>query len=454
MTLWGGRFSEELNELMKQFNDSFQFDKRLYAVDIEGSLAYADALCKIGLLSMAENSEIQKGLIKVRNEFDSGQFEDQPGDEDIHTAVERRLKEIIGEPAGKLHTGRSRNDQVGLDMRLFLMSEIEKVSILLSDIQKEIINKAEKHIEVIMPGFTHLQPAQPILFSHWIMRFFWMFQRDRSRLKDALKRTSISPLGSGALAGNPFPIDREAIAETLGMESVSMNSLDAVSDRDFVAEFLFVLSMVAVHVSQYAEDMILFCNPALGFLKIGESFSTGSSLMPQKRNPDSLELARGKSGRIISALVNLLIVLKGLPSTYNKDLQEDKEVLFDSLDQIKIILSVLSGVIESIKIFPENMEKQLSIEMLATDMADYLVDHGVAFREAHQIIGKIIQYGENNHIKITEIPLTILQGIAPQFKEDISKVFNFPQAIERKDSIGGTATRAVIKQIEEAKKLI
>ncbi len=454
MKLWGGRFSEEQSVLMKQFNDSFRFDQRLYAVDIQGSQVYTDSLHLAGLLTDAERSSIQQGLEKIEDEFEAGKFEARSGDEDIHTAIELRLTELIGNVAGKLHTGRSRNDQVAVDLRLYVMQEIDQTIHLLEALQRKIIDKAEEHPGVLMPGFTHLQPAQPILFSHWLMSFFWMFERDKARLKDALKRTAVSPLGSGALAGNPFAIDRNKIAEALGMEYASMNSLDAVSDRDFVAEFLFALSLIAVHISHLAEDIILFSNPAFNYLQIGQAFSTGSSLMPQKRNPDSMELARGKTGRIISALVNLLILLKGLPSTYNKDMQEDKEALFDSVDNLSLTLSVVTGVVGSLIIFPEKMLAHLNEAMLATDMADYLVDHGVPFREAHQKIGEVIRYAEEKNTPLSEIPLGILQNIAPQFKKDIEKTFNFTQAINKKDGIGGTAPKAVSRQIEVAKEKI
>lgn len=451
MKLWGGRFSEDQSDLMKQFNDSFRFDQRLYAVDIQGSLAYAEALHLIGLITGAELTSIHSGLMKIKTEFDEGKFEAIADDEDIHTAVERRLFELIGKTAGKLHTGRSRNDQIAVDLRLYVMQEIECTISLLVKLQQAIIAKAEAHINVLMPGFTHFQPAQPILFSHWLMSFFWMFERDKDRLKDALERTAISPLGSGALAGNPFDIDREMIAEKLGMASISMNSIDAVSDRDFIVEFLFASSLIAVHISHFAEDIILFSNPAFNYLKIGQAYSTGSSLMPQKRNPDSMELARGKTGRIISALMNLLIVLKGLPSTYNKDLQEDKESLFDSVDNLTLTLSVVIGVVDSLDIFPEQMLAHLNETMLATDMADYLVDHGVPFREAHQMIGEVIRYAEENSIPLSEISLEVLKNIAPQFGKDTQNIFDFMQSINKKDGIGGTGPQAVKKQIELAK---
>lgn len=451
MKLWGGSFSEDQSNLMKQFNDSFRFDQRLYAVDIQGSLAYAEALHLIGLISETERTSIQSGLTKIKTEFDEGQFKTIPDDEDIHTAVERRLTELIGETAGKLHTGRSRNDQVAVDLRLYLMQEIKRITSLLVALQHAIIKKAETHIDVLMPGFTHFQPAQPILFSHWLMSFFWKFERDKDRLLDTLKRTAISPLGSGAIAGNPYAIDRLKISEELEMDSVSMNSLDAVSDRDFVAEFLFASSLIAVHISHIAEDIILFSNPAFNYFQIGQAYSTGSSLMPQKRNPDSMELARGKTGRIISALINMLIVLKGLPSTYNKDLQEDKEPLFDSIDNLSLTLSVVTGVVESLVIFPENMLAHLNDTMLATDMADYLVDHGIPFREAHQITGEVVRYAEDNNLPLSEIPLEILKNIAPQFDEDIIHVFDFTQSITKKDVVGGTAPNALKKQLKLAK---
>jgi len=454
MKLWGGRFSEDQNEFMKQFNDSFRFDQRLYMADIQGSLVYAEALHSIGLLTSAEKATIQEGLKKIEAEFDAGQFESKTGDEDIHTAVERRLSELIGEAAGKLHTGRSRNDQVALDLRLYVMQEIGRTIGLLEALQHKIIAKAEIHRDVLMPGFTHLQPAQPILFSHWLMSFFWMFERDKARLNDAMARTAVSPLGSGALAGNPFPIDRAKIAEELGMASASMNSLDAVSDRDFVAEFLFASSLIAVHISHFAEDVILFSNPAFNYLQIGQAYSTGSSLMPQKRNPDSMELARAKTGRIISALVNLLIVLKGLPSTYNKDLQEDKEALFDSVDNLTLTLTVVAGVVDSLLVFPDKMLAHLNEAMLATDLADYLVGRGVPFREAHHKIGEVIRYAEENNTSLSEIPLPVLKNIAPQFEEDIHKVFNFMQAVCKKDGAGGTAPQALASQIKAAKELL
>jgi argininosuccinate lyase len=451
MKLWGGRFSGDQSELMKQFNDSFSFDKRLYAVDIQGSLVYVNALHSTGLITADERTAMRSGLVTIKQEFDADKFIPKAGDEDIHTAVERRLTELIGATAGKLHTGRSRNDQVALDLRLYVMQLIAETIPSLEILQQKLITKAEINIDAIMPGFTHLQPAQPILFSHWLMSFFWMFERDKARLKDALKRTAVSPLGSGALAGVAYPLDRIKIAEELGLDAITMNSLDAVSDRDFVAEFMFAASMIAVHVSHLAEDMVLFSNPALNYLYIGDAYSTGSSLMPQKHNPDAMELARGKTGRIIGSLVNLLVVLKGLPSTYNKDLQEDKEALFDCGDTLSMVLSVVAGVINSLEVFPDNMKAHLTEPMLATDMADYLVERGVPFREAHQKVGQVIRYAEDHDIPLSDVPLPVLQRIAPKIQQDIQNIFDFKRSVNKKGGIGGTGSRAVKKQIGIAK---
>ena len=454
MKLWGGRFSQEQSKIMKLFNDSFRFDHRLYMHDIHGSQAYANGLNLVGLITNEENEKIQTGLAQILEEFDNELFAAKPGDEDIHTAVERRLYELIGNAAGKLHTGRSRNDQVALDLRLFVMNQIRIFKDLLTNMQKTLINKAETHIDVIMPGYTHLQPAQPILFSHWLMSFFWMFQRDKERLEDAYKRAAVSPLGSGALAGNSFGLDREKLAADLGMPTISQNSLDAVSDRDFITEFLFSLSLSAVHISRLAEDLILYSNPALGFIAIDEKYSTGSSLMPQKRNPDSMELARGKTGRIISALVNLLIVLKGLPSTYNKDLQEDKEPMFDSVNNFHLTLTLTTAVIESIKVLPDKMAAQLDEGMLATDLADYLVERGLPFREAHHKIGEIIRYTEEQQIPLSNVPIEKFTDTSPLFQEDVVQILDFYRSISQKDSVGGTAPQSVVKQINKAKELL
>ena len=451
MKLWGGRFSGEQDEIMRRFNDSLPFDRRLFAVDIRGSLAYAGALKAAGLLTESEHNEISQGLTAVLKEFEDGVFEEKPGDEDIHTAVERRLTELIGAPAGKLHTGRSRNDQVALDMRLYVQALIAETRSLLSGLQSAIVAQAENNLQAIMPGYTHLQPAQPVLFSHWLMSYFWMFDRDQGRLADCLKRTAISPLGSGALAGTPFEIDRHALAEALGMTDASRNSMDAVSDRDFAAEFQFTAAMISVHISRLAEDLILYASPGFGFVTIADAYSTGSSLMPQKRNPDSLELARGKTGRVISGLLNLMIVLKGIPSTYNKDMQEDKEALFDTADTMRLVLPVLAAVIETLTIHPVRMAAGLDDAMLATDLADYLVEKGLPFRQAHHVVGEVIRLSERRGVELSEISTEELGRISPLFEADAADVFDFEKSVGRRRMIGGTAPEAVKAQINEAK---
>ena len=452
MRLWGGRFEGGTDDLMRQFNDSFGFDRRLYAADIRGSVAYAGALHRAGLLTEEEHAQIVAGREQVRQEFEAGTFEPQPSDEDIHTAVERRLTEIVGPVAGKLHTGRSRNDQVALDLRLWLLDAIEQVQADLRQVQRAIVEKASAHRDLIMPGYTHLQPAQPVLFAHWLMQYFWMLERDRERLADGARRAAVSPLGAGALAGNPFAIDREALAVELGLSSVTPNSLDAVSDRDFAAEFLFNAAMIGVHLSRLAEDLILYSSPGFRFLTIGEGYATGSSLMPQKRNPDSLELARGKSGRLIGNLNTLLVVLKGLPSAYNKDLQEDKEPLFDTVDTLGVTLPVVAGVIASLEPDGEAMRAALDTAMLATDLADYLVDKGMPFREAHSVVGRVVRRAETNGLTLESLPLTDYQLESPLFGADVKAVLDFKQSVRRRAVTGGTAPEAVERQLAEARR--
>ncbi len=378
MTLWGGRFSEPSDDQMRALQDSIDFDMRMYDEDISGSIAYARAIAAAGVITPEEAESLVAGLERVRAEFEAGSFEIKPDDEDIHTAVERRLTEIVGAVGGKLHTGRSRNDQVATDFRLWTAHALGEIKLALGALMGAMVDQAEARAETLMPGYTHLQPAQPITAGHWLMSFFWMLKRDVERIDDAEKRIRVMPLGSGALAGTPLPIDRKALAQRFdgGFHSHSQNSLDAVSDRDFAAETLFVLSLIGVHLSKLAEDIILYSNPAFGFITLNDRYSTGSSLMPQKRNPDPMELARGKAGRLIGNLTGFLTTLKGLPSTYNKDLQEDKEALFDSVDTLKLILPVVTAIIRTLKLNPDKMRAALDPDMLATDLADYLVAKG------------------------------------------------------------------------------
>ena len=451
MRLWGGRFEGKTDDLMKRLNDSFRFDQRLYVADIQGSIAYARALLGVGLLNSQEYNSIVQGLKDVLAEFEDGRFEPLPSDEDIHTAVERRLTELIGPTAGKLHTGRSRNDQVALDLRLWLMDQIDVIREMVADVQTAIVEKAEAHLDLIMPGYTHMQPAQPVLFSHWLMNIFWMLERDQDRLADCRRRTAICPLGSGALAGNPFGIDRVALAEALGMAAISQNSIDAVSDRDFATEFLFAVALIGTHLSRFAEDLILFSGPAYRFVTLGEQYTTGSSLMPQKRNPDALELARSKSGRLLGDLVSLMMTLKGLPSSYNKDLQEDKEPLFDSMDTLETLLPVIAGIIKSIEPNRKAMNGALDISMLATDLADYLVRRGMPFREAHGVVGRLVRQAENRGVELDQLSLDEMRAGSILFDVDVAAVFDFAESVERRNVAGGTATEAVRGQIQQAR---
>jgi argininosuccinate lyase len=451
MKLWGGRFGGETDDRMRALNDSFAFDRRLYAADIRGSIAYAGALLAIGLLTADEQARIAGGLEQVRAEFDDGRFMPRPTDEDIHTAVERRLTELIGPAAGKLHTGRSRNDQVALDLRLWLMERIDAAHRQVAGLQTALVEQAEAHLDIIMPGYTHLQPAQPILFSHWLLSFFWMLERDQERLDDCQRRTAVCPLGSGALAGNPFPIDRSALAEALGMAAISPNSLDAVGDRDFAAEFLFDASLLGVHLSRLAEDLILFSGPQAGFVTLAEEFTTGSSLMPQKRNPDALELARGKSGRLLGSLVGLLTTLKGLPSSYNKDLQEVQEPLFDAADTLDLLLPALAGVVGTLTPNADKMAAALDPSLLATDLADALVRRGIPFREAHEIVGRAVRRAEERGVVLDQMSLADLNAEQKVFEKADRSALDFKESVARRGVPGGTAPSAVRAQIAQAR---
>jgi argininosuccinate lyase len=454
MKLWGGRFEGASDELMERFNASIGFDWRLGAADIEGSLAYARALEHAGLLTAGERDQLIQGLQAVAREFEAGKFEIKPSDEDIHTAVERRLGELIGEVAGKLHTGRSRNDQVATDLRLYLMGEIPDLRQQLAGLQEAIVNKAEQHLEVIMPGYTHLQRAQPVLFSHWLMSTFWMLQRDRDRLDDLEKRVAVLPLGAGALAGHALGIDRQFLAAELGFRAVCENSMDAVSGRDFVAEFLFWAALLQTHLSRLAEDLIVWSSAEFGFVELDDAYATGSSLMPQKKNPDSLELLRGKVGRLVGHLVALLTTLKGLPTTYNKDLQEDKEPLFDALDTLKLALPMAAGVVRTLKVNAEAMAAALDDAMLATDLADYLVRHGIPFRQSHELVGRAVRRAEALGLPLRELPLAEFQAISDAFDSDLYTVFDHRRSVEARESYGGTATMSVRQQIERARSLL
>jgi argininosuccinate lyase len=454
MTLWGGRFQEATDELLRQFGDSIPFDQRMYGADIRGSIAYAGALAKAVLITPEEHDQLVAGLQQVKAEFDAGTFQVQPGDEDIHTAVERRLGELIGPAAGKLHTGRSRNDQVATDLRLHLLDEIAILEGQLIALQTAVVEKAEAHLDVIMPGYTHVQQAQPVLFSHWLMSHFWRLQRDRTRLLGVAKRAAVCPLGAGPLAGNPFGIDRQSLADALGFASVAQNSIDAVSDRDYVVEFLAWAALTQVHLSQLAEDVIVWASREFGFVEVAEAYSTGSSIMPQKKNPDSLELMRGKTGRIIGHLTGLLTTLKGLPSSYNKDLQEDKEGLFDTIDTLKMEIPIVAGVIRTLQVNADRIAAALDDALLATDLADYLVRKGMPFRESHGLVGQVVRRAEALNVALKELSLPEYQAVHPAFAEDVYEALDFARSVAARNVEGGTAPEAVRGQIERAREQV
>ena len=451
MSLWGGRFSEPSDQDLRALNDSIGFDIRFYREDIEGSIVYALALADAEVITPGESQTIVAGLREVLQEFETGEFDLQEADEDVHTAVERRLTKIIGAVGGKLHTGRSRNDQVATDFRLWSMRAANRLSEELRELQAALVETGEHHLESLMPGYTHLQPAQPITVAHWLMSFFWMLERDLDRLGSARQRMSICPLGAGALAGNPFNLDRQQIAADLGFDAPSQNSLDAVSDRDFVADLLYAIALCASHLSRLAEDILIYSNPSFGFITLDDRYSTGSSLMPQKRNADPMELMRGKAGRLIGNLAGFMTTLKGLPSGYNKDLQEDKEALFDSCDTMHQLLPVMTAIVASLQVNADEMAASLTEELLATDLADYLVRKGVPFRQAHHIVGEAVHQASEDQTNLSGLALSSLQAISQHFDDDVADVFDFARSVAQRKSYGGTAPEAVRKQIALAK---
>ena len=449
--LWGGRFNEPTNALVHRFNASIGFDVRLYDEDITGSVAWAAALHDARLLSAAERDTLIDGLEQVRAEFAAGRFVILPDDEDIHSAVERRLTEIVGPVGGKLHTGRSRNDQVATDFRLWLMRACAHLDGQLADLQRALIVSAEGALNLPMPGYTHLQHAQPVTWGHWALAHFWPLARDRERFAAARRSAAVLPLGAAALAGSAFPIDRAALAARLSFGDVTANSLDAVSDRDFAAEFLFAAALLGVHLSRLAEQLILFSSAEFGFVRLADAYSTGSSIMPQKKNPDTLELTRGKSGRLIGHLTGFLATLKGLPSAYDKDLQEDKEPVFDAADTLELALPVMAGLLRTLELRPERMAAQLEAGLLATELADYLVRRGLPFREAHHVVGRVVRLSEERGVALTELGLAELQAISPHFGPDVAEALTVNAALAARDLPGGTGPGAVRAQLAAAR---
>ncbi len=448
--LWSGRFSESTNKLVEEFTASISFDWKLYKYDIAGSIAHARMLAKTGIIKKAEADKIVNGLKAIEKEIDANKFKFYVEDEDIHMAVEKRLISLIGGTGKKLHTARSRNDQVALDARLYLRDEIKNIISLIEKFQKTLVLLAKKNIDVIMPGYTHLQQAQPILFAYYLLAYYDMFKRDRERLLDCHKRTNIMPLGSGALAGTTFPIDREYAAKLLGFDGITKNSLDAVSDRDFIIEFLSAASIIIMHLSRISEELIIWSSSEFGFIELPDAFCTGSSMMPQKKNPDVPELVRGKTGRIYGHLISLLTTMKGLPLAYNKDMQEDKEPLFDTVDTLKTALDIFSGMIKGVKINTERIKSSMADGLiLSTDVADYLVQKGISFRDAHEIVGRVVSYCVKGKRPLTALTLSEWKMFSPIFKDDIINFVSLKKAVERRNHIGGTAKKQVLKRIRE-----
>ncbi|HMD88042.1 MAG TPA: argininosuccinate lyase [Anaerolineaceae bacterium] len=452
MKLWSGRLSGSMDETFALLNNSLPFDKRLAQVDVRGSVAWAHALGRAGVLKQEDVDKIVTGLEAIVEEFNRAQFVFQESDEDIHTAVERRLTEMIGPVGGMLHTGRSRNDQVATDFCMWVREAVFRLEQNLTGLQSALLERAEQDMGVILPGYTHFQQAQPILFSHWWLSHFWELQRDQQRLQSVLQQVSELPLGSGALAGTGFPIDRFALAEELGFAGPCSNSLDGVGNRDFAAEMLFWAALTGVHLSKLAEALILYSTNEFGFITLADEFSTGSSLMPQKKNPDPLELIRAKSSVLAGRLTGLLGTLKALPSAYDKDLQEDKPPVFEAVDTMELILPVMSGLLLTLTVNGARSRAAVNWQILATDLADYLVQRGVPFRQAHSATGQAVRRATELGLSLPELLLAEWQAIHPMFAEDLYEVFNVERSLEKRSAWGGTAPQAVKEQLELAKK--
>jgi len=448
--LWGGRFAADTVQSVEAFTSSIDIDSRLYRHDILGSIAHAKMLGKQRIISARDAAKIVRGLERIRREIDAGKLAFSPADEDIHMNIERRLTELIGAAGGKLHTARSRNDQVALDMRLYLRDEVAIIIESLRTLQGALAKAAEKHLDVIMPGYTHLQRAQPVLLSHHLLAYYDMFGRDRERFAGCLERINVLPLGSGAIAGTTFPIDRAYVAKLLGFPRISKNSIDAVSDRDFLLEFLAASSILFVHLSRLADELVLWSSQEFAFVELPDGYCTGSSMMPQKKNPDVPELIRGKSGRVFGHLLALLTIMKGLPLAYNRDLQEDKLPLFDSADTVKASVRIMGEIVAGIKV---QRERMLSAArdgyMNATDLADYLVERGIPFRAAHEIAGRVVQFAIAQGKRIEELPMAELKRFSNKIAKDIYGYLSAEAVVERRRAVGGTARQNVVRRLKE-----
>jgi len=454
--LWGGRFNKNLNQEMEEFISSLSFDKKLVKYDLLGSIAHARMLGKVNIISKEEQEQIIRGLQEILGEVQEKKIDIASTQaEDIHTWVENKLKEKIGEIAGKLHIARSRNDQIVLDERMYLKEEVSNLANLIKNLQKIILNVAEKNLGIIMPGYTHLQHAQPILFSHHLMAYFYMFERDKGRIKDLYKRIDVLPLGSAALAGTSFPIERDFVAKELDFSLISENSIETVSDRDFIVEFLSHSAILMMHLSRLAEELVLWSSQEFDFIELDESFCTGSSIMPQKKNPDAAELIRGKTGRVYGNLINLLVMLKALPLAYNHDLQEDKEPLLDTASTLEKSLFLMGKMIETMQINKERIEGATKGDFsTATELADYLVRKGLSFREAHKLVGQIVLYCLRKNKTLEELTLLELNSFHPDFHLDVLKKLEPAEAIKVKNSYGGTSLKRVKESIQKARQLL
>ena len=451
---WGGRFEGSTDKLMERFNASISFDRRLYRADIEGSRAQSRALLRAGILTQDECYRVLAGLDQVEGEIDRDELPLTDDLEDIHMAIEKRLTEIVGPVGGKIHTGRSRNDQVALDERLFLREAIAGTQERIDRLQRVLITSASEHIDTILPGYTHLQQAQPLLFSHYAMSLFWMLDRDWQRFRDCGRRADTMPLGSGALAGSAFPIDRDFLAEQLGFGAVTPNSIDAVSDRDCLIEFISAGAILMAHLSRFCEDLIIWSSSEFAFVELDDAFCTGSSMMPQKKNPDSLELIRGKTGRVYGNLIALLTVMKGIPLTYAKDMQEDKEPLFDTVETLGISLDVFAAVWETMRLDSDRAAAAMDGTILATDLADYLTRKGVPFRECHRIVGGIVKRALEEGVRLESLLLDVLREASDVFEDDVRKVLTHSASTEARDVEGGTSKRSVETQIARGESIL
>ena len=455
MKLWGGRFTKETNQLVYNFNASISFDQKFYRQDIRGSIAHVTMLAKQGILTAKEKEAITAGLVSIEQDIENGTLAIDSTSEDIHSFVEATLIDRIGDVGKKLHTGRSRNDQVALDMKLYTRDEIRETDDLLKKLLTTLLHLMEEHLDTYMPGFTHLQKAQPVTLAHHIGAYFEMFKRDRSRLSDILKRMNTCPLGAGALAGTTYPLDREYSASLLDFDGPTLNSMDSVSDRDYLIEFLSALSMIMMHLSRFCEEIILWNSNEYRFVELDDSYSTGSSIMPQKKNPDIAELIRGKVGRVYGALQSLLVTMKGLPLAYNKDMQEDKELSFDAMDTVKGCLALFEGMISTMRFNKAVMEASAKNGFTnATDAADYLVNHGVPFRDAHGIVGQLVLHCIEKNIALDDMTLEEFKAVSPVFEADIYDAISLKTCVEKRLTIGAPGKAAMEKVIAQYKEYL